>query len=92
MAGDVCSEVADCLGGAAKAASFVEEICSPSGIQANQMKEEAVTAVINDTSRGTKEKTMEWASEALHAAQEADSTIKPILEWKETFQESTEEE
>ena len=30
---------------------------------------------------------MEWTSEALRAAQEADSEIKPIFEWKETFQE-----
>ena len=49
-------------------------------------------AVIKDTGRETKEKTVEWISEALHAAQEADSEIKPILEWKETFQEPPEKE
>ena len=35
---------------------------------------------------------MEWSSEALRAAQEADSEIKPILEWKETFQEPPKKE
>ena len=53
-------------------------------------EKEAVTAVINDTGRGTKEKTVDWTSEALRAVQEADSENKPILEWKEAFQEPTE--
>ena len=30
---------------------------------------------------------MEWTSEALRAAQETDSEIQPIFEWKETFHE-----
>ena len=61
-------------------------MCSPSGTSADQTKE-AVTAVINDTGRGIKEKTVKCTSEALRAAQEADGEIKSILEWKETFQE-----
>ena len=77
--------------GVAKATSLVEEMCSPSGIPAEQTKNEAVTAMINDTGRGTKEKTVEWTSEALRAAQEADSENKPILKWKEVFQEPIEE-
>ena len=48
--------------------------------------------MINDTGRETKQKTVEWSSEALRAAQEADSEIKPILEWKETFLEPPEKE
>ena len=43
------------------------------------------------TSRGTTEKTVEWTIDVLHAAQEADSEIKPILKWKEAFQEPIEE-
>ena len=82
------SEVADCRGGAAEAACVVREMCSQSGFPADQTKKEAVTAVINVTGRETKEKTKEWNSEA----QETDSEIKPILEWKEAFQEQTEEE
>ena len=69
-------------------ASLVEEMCSPSGIPAEQTKKEAITAVINDTGRGTTEKTAEWTSEALRAAQESDGEIKPILKWKENCQES----
>ena len=34
---------------------------------------------------------MEWTSESLRTAPEANSEIKPILEWKEAFQEPTEE-
>ena len=74
---EVCSEVADRRGGAAEVASLR---CSPSGIPSDQRKREAGTAVINDTGRGNKEKTVEWTSEALRAAQEADGEIKPILE------------
>ena len=87
----VCSKVADRRGGAAVAASVVEEMCSPSGISADQTKKEAVTAVTKDTGRGTKEKTVEWTSEALRAAQEADGEIKPIFKWKRVFQKPTEE-
>ena len=87
VAEEVCSEVADSRGDPAEAASLVEDMCSPSGTPADQTKKEDVTAVMNDTGRETKEKTVEWTSEALRAAQEADSEIKPILEWKETFQE-----
>ena len=43
--------------------------------------------MVNDTGRGTKEKTADWTSEALRAAQEADGEIKPILDQKETIQE-----
>ena len=35
-------------------------------------------SVINDTGRETKKKTMEWTSEALRAAPEVNSEIKPI--------------
>ena len=87
VAGEERSEVADRRGCAAEVVSVVREMCSPSGIPTVQMKKEAVTAVINDTGRGTKEKTMEWTSEAQRTAQEADSEITPTLEWKEAFQE-----
>ena len=56
---------------------------SASEIPADQTKKEAITEVINDTGRGTKDKTVKWTSEALRAAQEDDVEIKPILEWKE---------
>ena len=87
VAEEICSEVADSRGGAAEAASLVVEMFLPSETLADQTKKEAVTAVIYDNGRETKGKTVEWTSEALRAAQEADSEIKPILEWKETFQE-----
>ena len=83
VAEEVCSEAADRRGGAAEAASLVEEMCSPNGIPADQTKKEAVTAVINDTGRATKKKPVEWTSEAIRAAQEADSEIKAISVWKE---------
>ena len=86
VAGEVCREAADRRGSAAVATSLDEQMCSPCGIPADQTKK-AVTAVINDTGRGTKEKTVEWTSEALRAAQEADSEIKMIFVWKKTFQE-----
>ena len=83
VAEDLCSEVADRRGGAAEAACVAEEMCSPSGILADKTKKETVTAVINDTGSGTKEKTVEWTCEELRAAQEADSEIPPTLEWNE---------
>ena len=89
---EVCSEVADRRGGAAEVACVVREMRSPSGIPADQTKNVAVTAVINDTGRETKEKTVEWTNEALCTAQEADNEIKPISEWKEAFQEPTEDD
>ena len=87
VAEEVCSEAADSRGGAAEAASLVEVMCLSSEIPADQTKKEDVKAVMNDTGRGTKEKTVNWTSEALRAAQEADCKIKPIFEWMETFQE-----
>ena len=87
VAGKECSEVADRRGRAAEAASVVEEMCSPSGIPADQIKKEAVRAVSNNTGHGTKEKSVKWTSEALRAAQDTDSEIKPILEWKKAFQD-----
>ena len=80
VAEEDCRVVADRRGGAAEAASLVEEMYSPSRIPADQTQKEAVTAVINATGRRTKEKTVEWTSEALRTAQEADDEIKPILE------------
>ena len=58
MAEEVCSVVADRRGGAAEAASVVEEIGSSSEIQADQTNKEAVTTVTNDTGRGTMEKSV----------------------------------
>ena len=43
------------------------------------MKKDAVTTVINDTLSGTNKRIVKWISEVLHAAQEVDSEIKPIL-------------